>query len=86
MAIWHAILEQEASCELLTSNFSDTIRTLYVFDGGSVVIAGEEVEAGQGVVIRNDIPVTVSDSGAGSQILILPGVRSANPSCSTGPS
>ena len=85
VAIWHAQLAEGASWELPTAKYADTLRTLYVFNGGSVIIDGEEVAADQGAVIRADIPVTVDDAGAGTEILILQGRPIGEPVVQYGP-
>lgn len=85
VAIWHADLAEGASWELPRARFTDTMRTLYVYDGGSVVIDGEEVTVNQGAVIRTDLPVTVTDTGAGTEILILQGRPINEPVAQYGP-
>lgn len=85
VAIWHAAFVEGASWTLPPARLADTVRTLYVYDSGSLLVAGEEVRTGQGAVLRNDRPVTVTDTGAGARVLVLQGRPIAEPVVQYGP-
>jgi len=57
LAIWHLRLEPGATWALPAAARPDVVRTLYVFQGNALEIAGHRVEADTGVVLRSDHPV-----------------------------
>ena len=85
LAIWHLHLEAGAQRTLPAANHVDTVRTLYVFSGGSVAIAGERVSAGTGAVVRSDTPIELLDGGDGTEIMVLQGRPIGEPVARYGP-
>ena len=59
LAIWHLVLEPDARFSLPTAASTETVRTLYVFEG-SVRIDEQEIEAPTGAVLRVDAEVEVT--------------------------
>jgi hypothetical protein len=60
------------------------VRTLYVFDGEGVQIAGNDLDRDTGSVLRCDEPVPVS-SAAGAEVLVLQGRPIGEPVAQQGP-
>lgn len=85
VAIWHVVLAEDATWTLPVAAHPDTLRTLYVFGGGALRIAGEEVTAGHGAVVRCDVPVTIADDAAGTEVLVLQGRPIGEPVVQYGP-
>ena len=85
VGIFHADLPAEGSWVLDAASHPDTVRTVYVFRGGSVRIGSTEVEGGHGAVVRSDRPVTMVDTGDGAQVLVLQGRPIGEPIVQYGP-
>ncbi len=83
--IWHVDVAPEASWTLPLAKHRDTVRTLYVFGGGGIRIGDREIHKGEGVVIRCDVPVTITDLGDGVDVLILQGRPIGEPVVQYGP-
>jgi redox-sensitive bicupin YhaK (pirin superfamily) len=86
VAIWHIHLEAGASWTLPPSTHADVIRTLYVFDGTTLSIAGhdDELPVDTGAVLRVDAAVEVSSAG-GVDCLLLQGRPIGEPVARYGP-
>jgi redox-sensitive bicupin YhaK (pirin superfamily) len=54
VAIWHIHMEPGASWTMPAASGPDTVRTLYLFEGGPLRIDGEEVAPRTGAVVRPD--------------------------------
>jgi redox-sensitive bicupin YhaK (pirin superfamily) len=63
VAIWVVRLERRAHWELPPARGADTVRTLYVFEGG-MQIDGHAIAAPAGVVLRADRPVLLESTPA----------------------
>ena len=85
VGIYHGVLSPGAAWPLTPASHPDTLRTVYVFAGGSVRIGTNEVTGGHGAVIRTDLPVTLLDTGEGSEVLILQGRPIREPVVQYGP-
>jgi len=84
VAIWHIVLEPGARWTVPRANGDQTIRTLYLFDGGGVEIDGTAVGPRTGAVVRSDRDVEIL-SPEGSEILLLQGRPIAEPIARYGP-
>jgi redox-sensitive bicupin YhaK (pirin superfamily) len=86
IAIWHIRLEPGASWSMPAAAGSDTVRTLYVFDGSSLRIAGHDgdLPVDTGVVLRSDVLVDLS-SAEGVECLVLQGRPLGEPVARYGP-
>ncbi|MET0420781.1 MAG: pirin family protein [Acidimicrobiia bacterium] len=83
VAIWHVRLDPGARCALPSARSTDTLRTVYAFEGGAVTIDGgqgtdsELIELGSGAVVRADVATELVGAGhdhdVGSEVLILQG-------------
>ncbi len=51
---------------------ADTVRTLYLFDGGGLVIDGTDVAPSTGAVVRSDVDIAL-ESRDGADLLVLQG-------------
>ena len=85
VAIWHIVLEAGASWELPPATSDDTVRTLYVFEGDGLDIAGEAVGARTGNVLRSDAAVRLTAPASGAEALLLQGRPIAEPVAQYGP-
>jgi redox-sensitive bicupin YhaK (pirin superfamily) len=63
---------------------ADTVRTLYLFDGGGLVIDGAEVAARTGAVVRADADLEL-ESPDGTDVLVLQGRPIGEPVARYGP-
>jgi redox-sensitive bicupin YhaK (pirin superfamily) len=84
VAIWQFLAEPGSEWTLPPTVQSETVRTLYVFEG-SVEVDGEAMEAPIGAVLRSDRPVVVSAGSGGSQVIILQGRPIGEPVAMGGP-
>ena len=85
VAIYHAEMTAGATWSLAAAKGTQTIRTLYVFRGGSVRIGATEVAGGQAAVVRPDVPIDVLDGGDGAEVLVLQGRPIGEPIVQYGP-
>ena len=85
VGIYHAAIAPEGRWQLGPAVRAETIRTLYVFRGGSVRIGDTEVQGGRAAVVRSDLPVTLVDTGDGAEVLVLQGVPIGEPIVQDGP-
>jgi len=84
LAIWHLAAEPDAAWDLPPTASSDTIRTLYVFEG-SVRVGDHDLVASTGAVLRSDEPVTVTAGRDGAEALVLQGRPIGEPVAQYGP-
>ena len=86
LAIWHIVLEPGASWTLPKAAGRETARTLYVFDGTSLRIAGHDgdLDRGTGVVVDSQVDLDLS-SDAGVEVLVLQGRPIGEPVARYGP-
>ena len=72
VAIWHVRLDGGARWTLPAALGADTVRVVYVFDGGDAEFDGETVERGHGAVVvcNRDVEVTAD---AAVELLVLQG-------------
>lgn len=85
VGIHQAVLSDGATWTIEPTAHPDTIRTLYVFRGGSVRVGGTEVHGGHGAVVRSDLPVPVTDVDGGAEVLVLQGRPIGEPVMQYGP-
>ena len=84
LAIWHLVLEPFAGWRLPPAASSETVRTLYVFEG-SLSVGEHTVAASTGVVVRADEPLTVTAGSPGAEVLVLQGRPIGEPVAQYGP-
>lgn len=72
VAIWHLRFEPGSSWTMPQARGADTVRTLYLFDGGGLRVEDADVDADTGAVVRSDIDVKLQSS-AGTDVLVLQG-------------
>jgi redox-sensitive bicupin YhaK (pirin superfamily) len=84
LAIWHVVAEPGARWNVPPAASSETVRTLYVFEG-SVRIDDREIEAPTGVVLRVDRRVDVAAGPEGAEGLVLQGRPIGEPVAQYGP-
>jgi quercetin 2,3-dioxygenase len=83
LAIWHVRLDPGGTLELPAAG-TETVRTLYVFDGAGLEVDGEPVGASTGAVVACERPTTLT-SEAGSDALVLQGRPIGEPVARYGP-
>jgi redox-sensitive bicupin YhaK (pirin superfamily) len=86
LAIWHLVLDPGASVTLPAARSRHTVRTLYMFDHGSLTIAGHPDAVGfdTAVAVHPESPLELH-SDDGTEVLVLAGVPIAEPVASYGP-
>jgi redox-sensitive bicupin YhaK (pirin superfamily) len=84
VAIWTIALDPYATLTLPPAR-PGTNRTLYVFAGETLEVAGEEVPAGVGLVLRADAAVTIVNGAAPAESLLLQGKPIGEPVVQYGP-
>ena len=84
VSIWHIRLEPGATWTMPRAASSDTIRTLYAFEGSGLTVGGEAIAASTGAVVDPtvDIELTASDR---VEILMLQGRPLGEPVAQYGP-
>jgi quercetin 2,3-dioxygenase len=85
VGIFHAAISPDGSWRLGAAAGERTVRTIYVFRGGSVRIGSTEVPGGHGAVVRPDVPITLVDTGDGAEVLVLQGRPIGEPIVQYGP-
>jgi redox-sensitive bicupin YhaK (pirin superfamily) len=84
VAIWHIVLQPGARWVLPAATGRQTIRTLYLFDGGPLEIDGTEVGPRTGAVVEAGRDLELS-SHHGSEVLLLQGRPIGEPVARYGP-
>jgi redox-sensitive bicupin YhaK (pirin superfamily) len=86
LGIWHVVLEPGATWTLPRAEGRETIRTLYVFDGTSLRLAGHDADLprGTGVVVDSQVDLGLSSS-EGVEVLVLQGRPLGEPVARYGP-
>jgi redox-sensitive bicupin YhaK (pirin superfamily) len=84
LAIWHVVAEPGAIWDIPSAAGPDTVRTLYVFEGG-VRVGDHELEASTGVVLRTAQPVRIAGGPYGAEALVLQGRPIGEPVAQYGP-
>jgi quercetin 2,3-dioxygenase len=72
VAIWHLQMRPDAEFTVPPAASAETTRTLYVYEGGATV-AGHDVAAPSGVVVRAEVAVTVRAGSDGAEVMMLQG-------------
>jgi quercetin 2,3-dioxygenase len=85
VAIWHVEFDAGGQWMLPAAAGPDTVRTVYVFDGGTLAIDGHELPAGTGALVRCDRPVQAVAGDARVECLVLQGRPIAEPVARYGP-
>lgn len=84
VAIWHVRVEPGGRWTMPPAAGPDTVRTLYLFDGGGLRIDGTEVDPRTGAVVRADVEVEI-ESQEGTDVLVLQGRPIGEPVARYGP-
>jgi redox-sensitive bicupin YhaK (pirin superfamily) len=84
LAIWHIVIEPDASFELPPAAGPDTVRVVYVFEGAAR-IGAQDLVASTGAQLRVDDPVALSAGSAGAELLVLQGRPIGEPVAQYGP-
>jgi len=84
VAIWHLRLEPGARWTLPAARRAETVRTLYLFEGKTLVIDGTEVGQSTGSVVRSEVDVALESPG-GAEVLLLQGRPIGEPVAQRGP-
>ncbi len=84
VAIWHIVLDPGARWTVPRARGDQTVRTLYLFDGGGLEVDGTEVDPRTGAVVRSDRNLEIV-SAEGSEVLLLQGRPIAQPVARYGP-
>jgi len=84
VALWHVVLEPDSSWEMPAAAGSDTVRVIYVFDGNSLSVAGQELDGSTGAVVDASRAVELASSGH-VELLVMQGRPIGEPVAQQGP-
>jgi redox-sensitive bicupin YhaK (pirin superfamily) len=84
VAIWHIRLDAGARVTLPPTRHDGTARTLYCFEGETVTVDGETVEAHEGALVATVAPAELRAPG-GAEVLVLQGRPIGEPVAQYGP-
>jgi redox-sensitive bicupin YhaK (pirin superfamily) len=84
VAIWHVVLDPNASWVAPPAAAAATIRTLYLFEG-SLRIDDQDLEGATGVVVRSDTDLRITAGPSGAEVLVLQGRPIGEPVAQYGP-
>jgi quercetin 2,3-dioxygenase len=85
VAIWTIALEPNATFTLPAAATAQTLRSLYLFAGEDVTIAGHAVRRGQGAELGGGVPVELQNGSAPAELLLLQGRPIGEPVAQHGP-
>ena len=85
VAIWHLQFESGAQWELPAASGEQTVRTIYVFDGGSLKVGDQTLTAGTGALVDASRPLGLTASAEGVEMLVLQGHPIGEPVARYGP-
>jgi len=86
VGIWHLHLGAGATWTLpAAAGGSDTVRTLYVFDGDTLDIDGDAVAAGTGALVDASVDARLTATGGDVELLVLQGRPINEPVARYGP-
>jgi redox-sensitive bicupin YhaK (pirin superfamily) len=85
VAIWHLRLAPGARFSLPAAAGPETARVLYVFEGETLQVADVSVGNDTGVVVRADVPVSLTAGPAEVDVLVLQGRPLGEPVAQYGP-
>jgi redox-sensitive bicupin YhaK (pirin superfamily) len=84
VAIWHIVMEPGAHWVLPAAAASDTVRTLYVFEGSGLTVAGEPIAGSTGAVVDPSVDLELGATDR-VEILMLQGRPLGEPVAQYGP-
>lgn len=84
VAVWRVLLEPDASWTLPPAN-PGTVRSIYVFDGGGLLVGTQMIGCGHGAVVDASAPVDIRADGRGVTFLLLQGRPIDEPVAQYGP-
>jgi redox-sensitive bicupin YhaK (pirin superfamily) len=85
VAIWHVVLDPDATWTLPAGASPRLNRVLYVFEGDTVQVADTEVGNDTGVLLQPDVPVTLTAGAETVEMLLLQGRPIGEPVAQYGP-
>jgi redox-sensitive bicupin YhaK (pirin superfamily) len=85
VAIWHAQFDPNGRWTMPPARNSDTVRTLYVFDGSGLSVDGHALEGSTGAVVTADAPVELVAEAGAVELLVLQGRPIGEPVAQYGP-
>jgi redox-sensitive bicupin YhaK (pirin superfamily) len=85
VAIWHVRMEPGARWELPAARSTETVRTLYAFEGATLQVASHEVPASTGLLLQPDLPVVLIAGAEPVECLLLQGRPIGEPVAQYGP-
>ncbi len=85
VAVWHLSFEPGASLNLPAARGAATERVLYAFEGSTLTIGAERIDAGTGALVESGQETTLTAGDTGVEVLILQGQPIAEPVARYGP-
>src|SRR5918997_256212 len=85
VALWHLTFGPGARWQLPAAADARTQRVLYVFEGSSLTVDGEIVDAGHGALVDASAPLDLAGGRDGVQVLVLQGRPIGEPVAQYGP-
>jgi len=84
VAIWHVRMDAGARWTMPAATGEGTVRTLYLFEGGPLLVDGEEVAPSTGAVVQADVALPLEATGE-LQVMLLQGRPIGEPVARYGP-
>jgi redox-sensitive bicupin YhaK (pirin superfamily) len=84
-AIWHLVFEPGASWTLPPAASEETIRTLYLFEGGDLTVGDTVVPHNRGAVVAPNAPIELTAATDAVEVLVLQGRPIGEPVAQYGP-
>jgi len=85
VAVWHFSFEPGATLTLPAARGEATERVLYAFEGSTLTIGDESIDAGTGALVEGDQATTLTAGSEGVEVLVLQGRPIAEPVARYGP-
>lgn len=85
LAIWSLTLAPNATLTLPPAKDGATKRTLYVFRGGTLKVAGDHVAQNRAAAVKPDVALTLEADELGAEVLVLQGRPIGEPVVQYGP-
>lgn len=85
LGVWHLTMEPGARVDLDAPASADTLRVVYLFEGPSLEIDGERIDADTGALVRSDRGLQLTAGDGPVEVMVLQGRPIGEPVARYGP-